>query len=486
MGFARTSRLLLVLAGPVLGACGDPVETAPPEVARASVAPDVSRLTGLDPAAMEALQAAATEVDRAPDSTMAWNDLATRLHAHTQLDLAKTCYQEVLRRAPQDAQAVYRLALIDEELGHGQEAFEGLERAAALATEYAPAHWRLGLALFEGGQLERAEDELRRALAIVPGDAAASVGLARVQLAQEQDEEAARTLEEHLLRHPDDANARFHLGTAYRRLGRVEEATRALAGSTGGEPLQDDPWMAEVMALRTGQRSDFLSAVERLDRGEIPEATRQLETLLAADGEDVLVLLNLQRAYRMSGRLDEALALLERARAIDPTQDLLHVYLAGAQREKARSGGALPDPSILALALESARQAVALSPTFASAHGMLGDVLNDLARREEATASWCEAARLGRGDVMWQEKAGQALCLLGRWAEAVPFLQQWDTLRPDHPQALLMLSAALANSGQLDAARVPMERLRTIAPDDPVVQEAWQKLEAERRAAAGR
>lgn len=495
--FASANRLSLALL-PLLAACGEPgspptgeagpaaTTPAPTHDGPRTAAPDLTGIETLDPAAVAALRDAAQAVDRAPDSVTAWNDLATRLHAHQRLDQARTCYLEVLRRAPDDPRATYRLALVDEELGREQESLERLERGATLASDYAPAHWRLGLARLDRGELERAEAELRRALAIAPDDAAATVGLARVQLARGQDAEAAAGLEAHLARHAQDGNARFLLGTAYRKLGRTEEAQRALAAGAGGEPLQDDPWLAEVMALRAGQRTEFLAALEDLERGDVQEATRALEALRTQDPGDSLVLINLHRAYRMAGRLDEALAMLEQARELDPSQDIVHLHLAGALREKARRGGGAPDPSLLALALESARQAIALSPTFSAAHGMLGDVLLDLGRHEEATAAWSEAARLDRADAMWQERAGQALCLLGRWSEAVPFLRQWDALRPNTPQALLLLSAALANSGQLADARTQMQRLRRIAPDDPTVEEAWRKLEDEWLASGGR
>jgi tetratricopeptide (TPR) repeat protein len=249
--------------------------------------------------------------------------------------------------------------------------------------------------------------------------------------------------------------------------------------------VRRDPWRDELLARRQGHRAEFLRSLELLERGATADAIRELEALRARRPGDVLVLLSLHRAYRIAGDLEHALALLLEARRADPLRDVVHLHLAGAYRERAHRSGGAPERASLESALASSVTACELAPTHAAAHGMRGDVLAELGRGAEALEAWVRAAELGRGDPMWQEKAGLALCQAGRWAEAVPKLRQLDSLRPRSARTLLQLAAALANSGQIEEARAPLAEARALAPDDPMVRKAYDDLERTRAGMAG-
>lgn len=336
--------------------------------------------------------------------------------------------------------------------------------------------------MLRGGRLEEAERAFRRALERAPGDGAAIVGLARVHLERGEPQAAARLLEQRLTRAPEDRHALYLLGTAYRELGREQEAERALAGGAGAEPAWRDPWREELLALRQGDRAEFLRASERLERGDAAGALPVLEALRARDPRDVLVLLALHRACRMTGDLERALTLLVEARDLEPQSEVVHLHLAGAYRARAQRDTAPPERAWLERALASSERAIELAPTYAAAHGMRGDVQADLGRPEDALAAWMRAAELDRGSALWQEKAGLALCRAGRWGEAVPFLRRLEALQPRAPRTLLALAAALANSGQLVEAQATLERARSIAPEDAAVRKALEDLARSRGA----
>jgi len=437
----------------------------------------------LDASAQEAIRAAAAELDASIESPELWTRLGRLYQAHRRFQPARTCYEQRLARDPGDPKTWYALALALDQLADPEGALRALARTRELDPAYAPARWRAGRLLLGLGRLEEAEAEFAAALDLAPEDAAATVGLARVRLQEQRPDEAVELLEAYTERQPDDANARYLLGTAYRAAGRMEEAARALAAGQGGDPVQRDPWDDEILALRTGARTDFLQAVGLIGEGRVDEGIERLEALRADAPDDPLILINLHRAYRMRGELDRAIDLLIEARRLDPMDDMVHLHLAGAFRDKAHQAGDPPDRALLMLALESATQVCELSPTYANAHGLRGDVLADLGRTDEATAEFEQAARLDPGSAMWQSKAGAALARANRWADALVVLRRLDALQPDQPRTLLVLAAALANTGRVDEAREPMERAGRLGKDDPTVLAALADLEQAIRSA---
>jgi len=475
-GTVAGALLAVLLAG-----CGRtaPAQEAPPTLDRA---PSLEGLAGLAPEARALIQRTAAELDRMPESAQRWLELAEVLHAHGQFGPAETCYRQGLLRAPEDARGWHLLAVVQGELGESAEALASFEVSTRLDPSAPWSHWRLGQAWLDRGELERAAAEMEAARALAPHDAAAVVGLARVRLQQHDFERAAELLAEHLRLMPRDGNARYLLGTAYRGLGREEDAARILAGNTGGEPIRRDPWVAEVLARRRGERAEFQRAVDALGRGDVEGAIEGLEALRQRRPEDTLVLINLHRAYRMRGDTQRAIELLEEARRIDPLESVVHLHLAGAWREKAHAVDGALDHQALENALASSETACELSPTFAQAHGMHGDVLTDLGRIEEAAAAFQRAAATDPDEEMWQERAGMSLVRLGRWEEALPFLQRLDQLHPRAPRVLLQLAACLANSGRLDEARAPLLEARSLAPQDATIAKAIADLERARAA----
>lgn len=485
----RAACVLFLLATGSAGAavaCGSDHSSPVPVAARKlDQVPSFDGLEGLDPEAVASVRRAAEALAADIERPGGWTDLGAALHAHGRLELARTCYEQRVLRDPEDPRTWYWLALIEEERGESGRAIAHLGQCVRREPRYLPGHWRRGLLHLRQGELEPAETAMRAALDLAPHDAAAVVGMARVRLQQGAPGDAAALLEEHLRRLPTDQNARMLLGTAYRELGRVEDATRVMTGAAGAEPVRKDPWRDEMLTRRLGYRTDFLRAVDRLEQGAVAEAIGLLEKLHARRPDDTLVHLSLHRAYRMNGELGRAIELLQEALRIDPLMDVIHLHLAGAERERAHRTGSAPDRAALARALASSEAACELSPNFPEAQGMRGDVLADLGRDAEALEAYLRAADLAPDASMWQEKAGLALCRAGRWAEAVPRLRRLAALQPRSARTLLQLAAALANSGELEEAHGHLVQARALAPRDPVIEKALLDLERNRAGGGG-
>ncbi len=132
----------------------------------------------------------------------------------------------------------------------------------------------------------------------------------------------------------------------------------------------------------------FEYALSLLQQGELRQAIPLMETLLAADPEDAVVLYNLGMAYSDTGRIDEAIALLSRSVEVDQENANAFVALGVARQRNGEYSEAL----------ESLRRAVALDSSNSYAHRNLGGVLAGLGGFEEAEPHLREAVRLAPGD----------------------------------------------------------------------------------------
>ena len=220
----------------------------------------------------------------------------------------------------------------EEALGRARRHFEA---AIAAAPGYAPAH--AGLAdvwsvLVDQGQVApaegsaRAEAEARRALELDPASDAAHVSLAGVLAAGGRDLPAARRhLERALALNPSNSLARKWYCGVLADLGHTAEA---------------------LEQARIGARADPLSAsvvynlgAHLVIDGRREEALGVAKHLLELDGEAMLSHLLHGRVLSSLGRVEEAIAALERAHRLDPNSPYPLEEMAFALRGRRPQGG---------------------------------------------------------------------------------------------------------------------------------------------------
>jgi len=125
-----------------------------------------------------------------------------------------------------------------------------------------------------------------------------------------------------------------------------------------------------------------------LDRGDVATAADHYETAMRL-GPDVMGVFGLGNVRLRQGRLDDAAALYERARRLDPLYEK-PAYNLGVVREK--QGRAEE-------AIASYQEAVRLRPEWPDAHNNLGVALLHAGRIGEAKTQFEETRRLHPGDV---------------------------------------------------------------------------------------
>jgi tetratricopeptide (TPR) repeat protein len=241
------------------------------------------------------------------------------------------------------------------------------------------------------------------------------------------------------------------------------------------------------------------AAKEHLTGGRAGEAVALLERAAALDPGSAGVQANLGHALRRAGRLAEAEAALRRAVALDPSMGPAHLALGMAVEQAGRIGEAaehyrravalVPDSvqaqtrlGVALLALGDAtgaeaahRAVVAANPAIAEAQVNLAAALSAQGRDGEAEAACRRAIGLNPRLALAHAALGGVLAQQGRHGEALAACRRAVALDPDLPVAQTNLAGALRLCG-LDAEAEAAAR-RALALD-PGAAAAWRNLGA--------
>jgi tetratricopeptide (TPR) repeat protein len=267
------------------------------------------------------------------------DDLFRRGAAHHRagaLAEAAACYQACLELAPNHADALHLLGVLETARGRPARGAELLARAIALNGKNPALHNNLGSALSALGRLDEAVASFGRAIAL----------------------------------RPDYAEAHANLGLALKRLDQPEAALARLDRAVARHPGSAEAWC---------NRGSVLIALERLD-----EALASLDRAVALRPGYAAAHANQGSALYRLHRPAEALASFERARALNPNDPDVLANLAAALCDLAR----------FEAALDCADRALALRPDHAGAHANRARALTYLARLDEAAPSYDRALAL--------------------------------------------------------------------------------------------
>ncbi len=129
-------------------------------------------------AAMREYQAA---LDLNPESTAAYNNLATCLMKLRRYEEAESALQKAIGLKPDNYYALGNLALLRIQAGDLQDARVLAQKAIRADPSYAQAHLALGVVFSMTGNLEQARQEFQEVLRYVPGDPAAKANLEQLE-----------------------------------------------------------------------------------------------------------------------------------------------------------------------------------------------------------------------------------------------------------------------------------------------------------------
>jgi tetratricopeptide (TPR) repeat protein len=363
-------------------------------------------------------------------------------HRQGQISLAMERYTEALRDDPENAEALYYVAVVACQQGDLETGIDLARRSLSFNIRQPRAHNVLGQALQRQKHYDEALACYDKALEYDPNFVDALANRANLLGETGRHAQAVAAYDKVLALRPGLPQDWCNRGQSLHAIGQLAEAIASYDRALATEPK---------FALAHNNRADVLRAVGRMEAA-LDGYTRA--TQLRPDFAEA-------HAHRGSilaalGRFDDALAAYDRALAKQPE-------LAGAWLGRANAAFELGQHSE---ALTAYDKALALKSDFVEALVGRVHVCNALERFSDALEASDRAlslrpdlaeARLGRGI---------ALANMGSHADALASFAQALALQPDMPHALYQTGIVQLECGELAQARANLERAALLAPDD--------------------
>jgi tetratricopeptide (TPR) repeat protein len=273
---------------------------------------------------------------------------------------------------------------------------------------------------------------------------------------------AVQCLTEGLLAEPNSAPARQMLGRVLERMGRLEEAVRAMRIACELEP--SNPYFAIHCSYALLASGDIDSAEATLrnaltfnpnfpdlnitlshlltKRRQIPAAIETAERAVKYSAKVRTMLPHLGRLLMSNQEFDRAVEICSRAVRTDPQDAALHFALADAYW---RAGQA-------AAALNACDQAITLAPSEVRYRIHSADWLLKSERLEEAASAYLQVLQIDPLDRLAREVLANLFPRLGKIEGAVAHAMAALDQRPEDPSLLLDLGNQLENVGRLTEA----------------------------------
>lgn len=369
-----------------------------------------------------------------------------RIHTLYKLnDPARACFESAARLAPNDARWAYYLGTLLQALGDFEAAEARLARALELKPGEAATLIRLGEVRLQLGRPEEARKAFEAALPAAP--AAARFGLGRVALAQGDARAAAGHFEAALAAQPGASEVRSPLAIAYRKLGRVDDARKALEGYGEGRVTFPDPLMQQVAALNTGSRQYVTTGTTALQEKRFAVAAQAFRKALDADPADSAAWAGLGVAQEGLRDLPGAEASYRKALELDPANARAHYNLGTllAARGDRQEG------------IKHLETAVRLDPESRDALFNLGQALTEAGEPARALELWDRLLKVAPQDPVTRFQRARALSSLGRHDEAAAELGPVIAAAPGEVAPRAVQAQALLAAGRDADARARLE-----------------------------
>lgn len=459
------------------------VNRAPTQNGAEAAAPPIpSDLSRTGAALVELIHRTRSLVAQVPDNPTGWLELGMVYESNESWKLARECYEQAVVLDQQCVRCWYRVAMTRREENAYEPAIEAMRRVITLQDDYAPAHWGLGFWLLEQGDLDQADVSFKRSTQIAPRDPAGWFGLAQLRLQLGRNDEVIRILES--VRDWTPVNRSFAqllLGTAYRRVGRLEEAERALAGGSARQAAWIDPWSLEIQTYNRGLKWKVRQSVQLLAEGRIDVAIDRLNGFLRSEPDNYVLLGNLAIAYRTNGQLDRSIETLQRVVALRQSYYKGHFnlglayFMKGQQASEPREATAL-----MRLADDHAERTLSLNPSYASGHGLKGLLHERRGEFEAALSEYRLAAKEQEGGRNWLMSRCRLLASLNRWEDTIETLEELMNRYEPQPDDMFGLFLAQINAGRTDESVQTANRYLQRWPDDARAGQLRQALQTSR------
>jgi tetratricopeptide (TPR) repeat protein len=452
---------------------------APAKVRRARILYAAGRRT-------EAAAALDAALERDPANTDGLVLRAQVLRAERNLESALKQAEAAVSSNSSSVPANLVLGRVQRDRGFADEAIKAFNQVLRLSPSHVEA--RLGLAELHLAAGRTAE-ALRLAGAVLaeqPSSAPAILIQARALAASGKGDEAERMMTDLVRVRPTDAVAHATLGNLQRQRGNVRAAhnsyTRALSLESGNLDA-----LAGLAALdiRAGRGADAAARIEKAAAtstsgplillaartyaavGDLPASERYVRRLIETEPANTEAYGLLARIRRAQGRVDEAIAELDRMAPKSPSPAAVHTAVGELLQEQKRIDEAKKRYE-LALSIEPGRAAAANNLAWLIAeHG--GNLDNALQLAQTARARMPDSADVA-------DTLGWIYYKKQMYPQAVTTLKESVERAPAVPTFKYHLGLAYAKNGEARLARTTLEAALEADPSSTLAAEARQTL----------
>lgn len=379
---------------------------------------------------------ACAEVEETPEQAI---DRAREALEAGDRDSARQAVSDLRAERLDDADALLELASILSRSGETPRAVWMLEDAVARFPTRDDLHVALGQAALVVANPVLARDSVASIDAESPQHLDALLVRARAALELGDLERALRVLEQAEALYPDDPKAAAARIATLVREQRLDEAAEAIEAAKRSGAFADEQTSLEVLA-----------ALIEIAQGDTDAAIARLEARAQAAPDDALARLTLVQMLLRAGRIEDARAQVEGARARDPQRPELAAALAEVRLRAGDEPGAAEAMREYARLSDAPSAVVQLSDF----HAHLDQPELAVRALRDGVARFPDAARL-------RMHLAEALIESGDRSEARRRAREFREAAPDDPHVeYLEARLALADGDAESAAR----RLRSVLP----------------------
>lgn len=321
-------------------------------------------------------------------------DMAGRLFAAGKFRQAEKVCRQIIESRPGQADAHNILGVTLNALGNSKDAIASLKRSIKLAPNAPSYHANLGEVLRQRGHTADALQALRQAIKLDPKNAQALNNLGIIHYERKEYDEAVACYKGALAMRPKMAEALNNLGNALRMTGDPDAAMTAYQDALTVREHYPEAYNNLGTLLNQDQRSD--------------EAEHALKKAIAQSPRYVEAHNNLASLYFSQKRDVDALRILGDALKFAPRNPQTLLLTARIQMRR----------NNLVAAEQACRMVVADDKTNADALTVLGQILHETDRYEEAIVVLKEALKQQADNAEALNFYGVALKSIGRLDEA--------------------------------------------------------------------
>ncbi len=378
-------------------------------------------------------------------------------------------YERAEQLEPTNPHAIRQLGFVYRASGDRARAIRYLERWRTLSIRDSSARLALGELYLADGRAADAAKEASAILAEWPTHAGALQLAGVAELDLQNPEQALERFRRLRSLTPTDPRAPYLQGLGLLTQGRTSEATQLFEAALALDAAFLDPLTKLVEIELAQRRADAALARVTKQLILVPDSSRVVELLglvhlarhdatsaetafrraMTLDSKYLDPYVRLSELYRSTGRLDDALVLVDRALALDPNNLSVRLVQGVTYENKG-------DPVRAARAYEDALK---LNPKFAAAANNLATLLvNNVRELGRALEMATLARNLEPNNPAIADTYGWVLFRRGEYAQSVKALSSAAAQLPTEPTVAYHLGMAQAKFGDTTAARATLRR----------------------------